>query len=123
MSGGEGGGRADPKSEASTCLATYGTLAPGRVNQGQLASLNGTWSKGTVRGHLVEAGWGAELGYPGLVLDPSGDLIEVDVFRSVDLPEHWTRLDAFEGAGYRRQLTQVDTEEGKLDASIYVIVR
>lgn len=28
--------------------------------------------QGTVRGKLAEEGWGADLGYPGLILDPTG---------------------------------------------------
>ena len=102
-------------------LATYGTLAPGRVNHHQLADLKGTWRPGTVRGRLVEIGWGAELGYPGLILDPAGPEVEVHVFESPDLPEHWPRLDAFEGDGYRRVAVRVNGEDGDLDAWIYVI--
>lgn len=109
-----------PKS-AHTRLATYGTLAPGRVNNDQLSDLTGEWRQGTVRGRLVEAGWGAALGCPGLILDPSGQAIDVHVFESSDLPDHWQRLDAFEGAGYRRVVTQIATEDGDIEASIYVI--
>lgn len=102
-------------------LATYGTLAPGRANNHQLTDLTGVWRQGTVKGRLVEAGWGAALGFPGLVLDPAGKTIEVHLFESSDLPGHWERLDAFEGGGYRRVVTLVCTEEGDLEASIYVI--
>ena len=109
------------KALAETRLATYGTLAPGRVNNGQLADISGFWRQGTVRGRLVEAGWGAELGYPGLILDPAGQVIEVHLFESPDLPYHWPRLDKFEGVGYRRVVTQVSTLDGDLGASIYVI--
>jgi gamma-glutamylcyclotransferase (GGCT)/AIG2-like uncharacterized protein YtfP len=109
------------KKSADTCLATYGTLAPGRPNHNQLTALVGNWRRGTVRGRLIEAGWGTELGYPGLVLDPSGDVIEVYIFESSDLPDHWRRLDEFEGAGYQRVITQVSTVDGDRDASIYVI--
>ena len=112
---------ADSGISAKTRLATYGTLAPGRVNHHQLAELTGHWRRGTVRGRLVEAGWGAELGFPGLILDAAGSDIEVHVFESVDLPDHWPRLDAFEGAGYRRVVTRVRTDDGELDVSIYVI--
>ena len=83
-------------------LATYGTLAPGRPNHHQLAGLEGRWLKGHVDGLLVEAGWGASLGYPALVIDPAGSAIGVDVFESIDLPAHWARLDAFEGPGCER---------------------
>jgi gamma-glutamylcyclotransferase (GGCT)/AIG2-like uncharacterized protein YtfP len=104
-----------------TRFATYGTLAPGRVNHQQLAELKGRWQQGTVRGRLVDAGWGAALGYPGLVLDPLGPVVEVYLFESSELPDHWSRLDEFEGTGYRRVVTQVRTADGELNAWIYVI--
>ncbi|MEM9681925.1 MAG: gamma-glutamylcyclotransferase [Pseudomonadota bacterium] len=107
--------------QAHSRLATYGTLAPGRINNEQLAALSGHWQQGTVRGQLVEAGWGADMGYPGLILDPSGPVVDVFIFESPDLPNHWSRLDAFEGAGYRRVITQASTADGVLDVSIYVI--
>ena len=95
-------------------LATYGTLAPGRPNHGELSDLSGRWVVGHVRGSLVEAGWGADVGYPGLILDPDGATIEVFVFESEALPQHWPRLDAFEGPGYRRVTTEVSTAQGVL---------
>ena len=52
------------KKSADTRLATYGTLAPGRDNNEQLADLKGFWQQGTVRGRLVEAGWGQNLVIP-----------------------------------------------------------
>jgi gamma-glutamylcyclotransferase (GGCT)/AIG2-like uncharacterized protein YtfP len=105
----------------ATRLATYGSLAPGRANHLQLAGLKGQWFKAIVRGDLIQAGWGADLGFPGLVLDPTGGTVEVDVFEAVDLSEHWGRLDAFEGEGYRRVLAQVETANGIIDAWIYVL--
>jgi gamma-glutamylcyclotransferase (GGCT)/AIG2-like uncharacterized protein YtfP len=102
-------------------LATYGTLAPGRPNHGQLSDLSGRWLVGHVRGALVEGGWGAKFGYPGLILDLDEPAIEVDVFESQALPHHWARLDAFEGPGYRRVAIDVSTAEGVLPASIYVL--
>ncbi len=102
-------------------LATYGTLAPGRQNNHVLNGLNGSWRKGVVKGSLEQDGWGAELGYPGLVLDPAGDAIEVDVFESADLPAYWDRLDRFEGDGYRRVVVSVNTRDGDIDAYIYVL--
>jgi gamma-glutamylcyclotransferase (GGCT)/AIG2-like uncharacterized protein YtfP len=105
-----------------TRLATYGTLSPGRANHHQLAGLTGWWRQGTVRGTLYESGWGASEGYPGLVLDPLGPVVEVELFESVDLRDHWPRLDAFEGAGYRRVVTQVRTADGAWDAWIYEVI-
>jgi gamma-glutamylcyclotransferase (GGCT)/AIG2-like uncharacterized protein YtfP len=102
-------------------LATYGSLAPGGPNHHQLDGLEGRWSKGHVYGTLVDAGWGAGLGYPALILDPDGSAIDVHVFESLDLPAHWSRLDDFEGPGYRRVVTTVRMPAGNLDASIYVL--
>jgi gamma-glutamylcyclotransferase (GGCT)/AIG2-like uncharacterized protein YtfP len=101
-------------------LATYGTLAPGRVNHHQLASLSGSWTTGTIRGRLIETGWGAALGYSALVLDEGGEAVEVHLFTSADLPAHWERLDAFEGAEYRRGEVTVDTSDGRVAAWIYL---
>jgi gamma-glutamylcyclotransferase (GGCT)/AIG2-like uncharacterized protein YtfP len=116
-----GAAMTERKRAADRRLATYGTLAPGRPNHHQLARLKGQWRQGTVRGRLVKAGWGAALGFPGLILDPSGSVVEVHLFESDDLPHHWARLDAFEGTGYRRTVTQVHTADGGLEAWIYVI--
>jgi gamma-glutamylcyclotransferase (GGCT)/AIG2-like uncharacterized protein YtfP len=110
----------DPATD--TRLATYGTLSPGRANHRHLAALTGFWRRGTVKGRLVNSGWGASLGYPGLILDPSASLIQVDLFESRDLPQHWLRLDDFEGSGYKRMVTRVQTTDGDLDAWIYVVV-
>lgn len=104
-----------------TRLATYGTLGPGRPNHGQLSDLSGRWLTGHVRGSLVQAGWGTEFGYPGLILEPDGPLVEVEVFESSALSAHWERLDEFEGPGYRRVAVDVSTAEGVLAASIYVL--
>ncbi len=105
----------------NTRLATYGSLAPGRVNHHQLATLRGEWSRGTVRGKLLDEGWGSALGFPGLVLDPAGTPIDVSLFESEDLPQHWARLDQFEGPGYRRAVARVSTAAGEVDAWIYVL--
>ena len=103
-------------------LATYGTLAPGRPNHRQLDGLEGRWWQGKVNGVLLDAGWGASLGYPGLVLDPNATAVDVHVFESADLPAHWARLDAFEGRGYQRAVTTVQAPDGDVEASIYVLL-
>ncbi|MEM6492576.1 MAG: gamma-glutamylcyclotransferase [Pseudomonadota bacterium] len=102
-------------------LATYGTLAPGRANARQLADLAGAWRDGWVRGRLADAGWGAAAGYPGLRLDADADEVAVMLFESAELPAHWARLDAFEGADYRRAITTVRLTDGAVEASIYVL--
>ena len=70
-------------SRASICrFAVYGTLAPGRPNHHQLRGLSGRWIEGTVRGQLLQEGWGAEIGYPGIVLDLDGPTVGVQLFES-----------------------------------------
>ncbi len=108
---------------ALTRLATYGTLAPGRANNHVLDGLNGSWSEGTVNGTLFEDGWGAAQGYPGLVLDPQGAAVGVFVFHSLDLPDHWDRLDRFEGSDYQRKTVTVKTPEGRIEAQVYTVIR
>ena len=103
-------------------LAVSGSLAPGRPNHQQLAALRGRWVQGSVRGGLVAEGWGTEQGYPGIVLAEDGDSIQVSVFESTDLPDHWDRLDSFEGPGYRRQAVEVETDDGRVVAFIYEVV-
>ena len=105
--------------DANHRLAVYGTLAPGRPNAHELAHLGGTWTVGVLRGHLHEAGWGAGQGYPGIVLDPEGPEVEAHVLESTRLPDDWDRLDAFEGAEYRRVVTVVQTAAGPIDAFVY----
>jgi gamma-glutamylcyclotransferase (GGCT)/AIG2-like uncharacterized protein YtfP len=102
-------------------LAVYGTLAPGRSNHEQLAGLKGNWTTGTVKGRLFASGWGAALGFPGLVLDADGPLVQVQVFESKELPDNWTRLDNFEGEGYKRALVNVSTADAPVNAWIYVL--
>lgn len=112
---------ADLNGSPDTRLAIYGTLAPGRVNHHQISALSGKWERGTVNGKLFSSGWGAALGFPGLILDPQGPSVDVYLFESEDLPKHWARLDEFEGSGYRRVATTVNTENGERSAWIYVL--
>jgi gamma-glutamylcyclotransferase (GGCT)/AIG2-like uncharacterized protein YtfP len=101
-------------------LFVYGTLAPGRANAHMLADIPGTWVAGAVRGLLHAQGWGAAMGYPGIVLDDAGDTIEGFVFASDDLHAHWARLDAFEGEGYERVATHVRLASGEsVEAWVY----
>ena len=106
---------------SETRLATYGTLSPGRPNHHHLAGLSGEWRSGLVRGRLLAEGWGADLGFPGLALDPQGPEVAVAVFESADLPEHWPRLDAFEGEGYRRVKVLVRIGKDEIETCIYVL--
>ena len=104
-------------------LATYGTLGPGKPNHHHLSMIDGNWSTGSVRGFLHDAGWGADLGFPAIVLDPIGPEVSVDVLESERLSEHLSRLDDFEGPAYARVLTEVTTSAGKVEAYIYVLAQ
>jgi gamma-glutamylcyclotransferase (GGCT)/AIG2-like uncharacterized protein YtfP len=100
-------------------LAVYGTLAPGRSNHHLLADLKGRWLPGQVRGTRYDDGWH---GYPGFVVDERRPPVDVLVFEASDLADHWRRLDAFEGPGYRRVQVSVETTDGPMRAWIYELV-
>ena len=101
-------------------LFVYGSLAPGRPNEHVLADVLGEWEPATVNGRLLQEGWGAAVGYPGIVLDEHGDEVEGFLFSSERLAEHWARLDKFEGEGYERVLTKARLKDGtSVDTYIY----
>jgi gamma-glutamylcyclotransferase (GGCT)/AIG2-like uncharacterized protein YtfP len=102
-------------------LAIYGTLAPGESNHDQVSMIRGDWRQGTVRGWLSAEGWGLTFGFPGLRLDPAGEVIKVQVLEAANLPDHWPRHDAFEGEEYLRFETCVETPNGRIDACVYVV--
>jgi gamma-glutamylcyclotransferase (GGCT)/AIG2-like uncharacterized protein YtfP len=89
---------------ASRHLIVYGSLSPGGPNHGILDSIRGEWREGWISGELVEAGWGAAMGYPALRWCPDGDRIDAHLLISRELPQHWGRLDDFEGLEYDRIL-------------------
>lgn len=101
-------------------LFVYGTLAPGEPNEHILAHITGRWTKGVVRGKRFDSGWGAAMGYPGIILDPEGDLVPGMLFSSSELDAHWPAIDDFEGEGYQRVITEVMLENGEsVEAYIY----
>lgn len=103
-------------------LFVYGTLAPGRPNEHVLADVPGSWVPATVGGTLVHAGWGADVGFPAIILDDAGERVDGFVFSSELLAEHWTRLDDFEGDGYARVLASATLEDGSVvDAYVYAL--
>jgi gamma-glutamylcyclotransferase (GGCT)/AIG2-like uncharacterized protein YtfP len=103
-------------------LFVYGTLAPGRPNAHVLADMPGEWEPATTTGTLVPDGWGAAAGYPGIVLDAQGGVVNGFLFSSTALADHWPRLDAFEGDGYVRVATRVTRHDGTtVDAYVYAL--
>jgi gamma-glutamylcyclotransferase (GGCT)/AIG2-like uncharacterized protein YtfP len=103
-------------------LFVYGSLAPGRPNEHVLAGIPGTWQPASVVGTLREEGWGAAMGFPGLVLDAHGEAIHGQVFSSQALTRHWPRVDEFEGEGYERVHARVKLDDGReVEAWVYAI--
>lgn len=101
-------------------LFVYGTLAPGQPNEHVLADVPGEWEAAAVTGKLLQQGWGAAIGFPGIVLDESGAEIRGLLFGSDSLSAHWARIDAFEGDGYERvQTTARRTDGTGVSAFIY----
>ena len=96
--------------------------APGRPNAHVLAEVPGRWDPATVKGTLLQEGWGAAFGFPGIVLDERGGDVQGFIFSSDEIAAHWNRLDAFEGDGYERVVTMAELEDGSaVTAYIYVL--
>jgi gamma-glutamylcyclotransferase (GGCT)/AIG2-like uncharacterized protein YtfP len=105
-------------------LFVYGTLAPGRTNAHVLSGVPGAWQKGWVRGLLLQEGWGAEEGYPGIIINGAANLVEGFVLSSNVLANEWARIDEFEGSQYERVATQVQLEDGHVvQAFVYQVRR
>lgn len=100
-------GRLDHLFGTGRALAVYGTIAPGRPNHHILAPLGGEWTEGLIEGDLLEAGWGAALGYPGFRPRARGDAVAAQVLSSPTFATAWPDLDRFEGPGYERILVPV----------------
>jgi gamma-glutamylcyclotransferase (GGCT)/AIG2-like uncharacterized protein YtfP len=95
-------------------LIAYGSLAPGGLNHGLLADLDGEWLSGWVTGELLEQGWSAAMSYPALRWCPEGGRIPAFLLLSDGLPDHWKRLDRFEGLEYKRILAPFWASEGEV---------
>lgn len=94
-------------------LIVYGTLAPNRPNHSKIAHIEGVWQHGSVRGALVNEGWGAALGYFGFKHTPeSAQNIEAFVLFSENLYKNWSYLDQFEGEGYKRIMAKYALDDG-----------
>lgn len=103
-------------------LFVYGTLGPGRPNAHILEKVGGKWQEGHVGGYLLEKGWGAEMGYPGIILDDSGNRVQGFLFTSENLHHHWHLLDEFEGSEYERAPVEVTLSSGQtVKSCIYML--
>ncbi len=88
-------------------LFIYGSLQPGGPNEHVLAEIGGDWKPAVVKGNLLEEGWGASMGYPGLVIDGRGNDVHGHVFASSNLSAKWTYLDKLEGTEYERTVASI----------------
>ena len=105
-------------------LFVYGTLAPGQTNHKVLEDIPGTWETATLRGKLLNEGWGSKMGCPGIVPDEDGDEVDGHLLSSDHLAEYWAMLDEFEGSGYRREKVSVKIESGEwVEAFVYALNR
>lgn len=105
-------------------LFVYGTLAPGRQNHDVLRDIPGEWESAIVRGKLMDEGWGAELGCPGIIPTDDGEEVQGFILASDHLSNHWSMLDEYEGAGYRRVAVLATTNSGEyVEAYVYALNR
>ncbi len=105
-------------------LFIYGSLGPGRPNEPVMTAIGGEWVVASVRGRLINAGWGAQLGFPGMVPDPDAESVNGWLFVSENLAAHWQALDEFEGEGYQRVRITAQDEQGQpLEAFVYALIQ
>lgn len=103
-------------------LFVYGTLMPNCPNAYVLENIVGKFIPATVKGRLVDAGWSASMGYPGIKLDENGDTVHGYLFYSTNLINHWDSLDEFEGAEFVRTAVTVERyDELEVDTFIYTL--
>lgn len=88
---------------------------PGERFHGEVAEIPGSWRRVTLPGRIDHSG-------PYPVYQPSNDgtTCPAWVLESEALAQHWARLDAFEGDGYRRVTVNVDLDGALVTAQIYV---
>ena len=102
-------------------LFIYGSLGPGGPNHHVMEKIGGSRTSGYVLGELQSKGWGADLGFPGIVLDGKKDKVTGHLFSSLNLADNWGVLDEFEGEGYERKKAQVYTENEIFEAWVYAV--
>ena len=103
-------------------LFVYGTLMPNCPNAHVLEKIVGKFVPATVKGFLVDAGWSASMGYPGIRLDANADTVHGFLFTSSNLINHWDYLDEFEGNEFVRTPVTVERyDELEVDTYIYTL--
>jgi len=107
-------------SGAATRLVVYGRMRPGGPDEHFLKDFGGTWRDVTFPGYIQSADACAIDFCPGLAWTPTGTWNDGFELRSDTLQDHWSALDAKEGADHARLLTPVRSSSGDSVANIYV---
>ena len=103
-------------------LFVYGTLMPNCPNSYVLENIVGKFVRASVKGKLIDAGWSASMGYPGIRLDEGKDTIHGFLFYSHNLINHWENLDKFEGEEFERKEVVVERyDEIEVKTYIYTL--
>ena len=77
-----------------------------------------------MKGYLKMQGWGAAMGFPGLVPDAAGEEVRGLLFSAANLSNFWATLDNFEGEQYERVLVVAYLQDGSaVEAYVYVLRR
>lgn len=100
-------------------LFVYGTLMPNCPNGHVLENIVGKFVPATVKGRLIDAGWSASMGYPGIKLDENADTVHGYLFYSSNLINHWDFLDEFEGQEFIRTPVIVERYD-ELDVETFI---
>jgi len=101
-------------------LFTYGSLMPGKQYAHLLAEAAGEWQPATITALFDANGWGHSVGYPALIINDSGTVIEGMLLTSSLLHRLWPSLDEYEGDAYQRIVTKVSLADGsQVDAYVY----
>ncbi|MEM6944716.1 MAG: gamma-glutamylcyclotransferase family protein [Pseudomonadota bacterium] len=103
-------------------LATYGTFPPGRANHHVVAPIGGIWREGYLEGRTRAALRGRWKGYAGFEPEPAGPHLAAWLLEAAALPDHWERLDRFEGDAFQRLTVDFHLTTGEtLPAQVYVL--
>lgn len=95
---------------------------PNCPNGHVLENIVGKFVPATVKGKLIDAGWSASMGYPGIRLDMGNDTVHGYLFYSDNLLNHWAFLDEFEGEEFERTPVIVERyDELEVDTFIYTL--
>jgi len=95
---------------------------PNCPNAFVLENIIGKFIPAIVKGKLIDAGWSASMGYPGIRLEMGNDTIHGFLFYSYNLINHWDYLDQFEGQEFvRTPIIAQRYDEIEVETYIYTL--